>query len=131
MRLLLDTHIWLWSRLEPKRLSRRVARELVSPRNELWLSPVSAWEVLLLSEKGRIALDGGAGTWIEKVMSAAPLREAPFTHEVALATASIHLTHRDPADLFLAATAKAYGLTLVTADQNLARAKGFAVLMNR
>jgi PIN domain nuclease of toxin-antitoxin system len=79
MRLLLDTHIWLWSRLEPERLSRRVARELLNPENELWLSPVSAWEVLLLSEKGRIVLDGGAGAWIEKAMSTVPLREAPFT----------------------------------------------------
>jgi PIN domain nuclease of toxin-antitoxin system len=131
MRLLLDTHIWLWSQLEPRRLSRKVARELANPRNELWLSPVSVWEVLVLGEKGRIVLDGGAGAWIEKAMSAVPLREAPFTHEVALATASIHLAHRDPADMFLAATAKAYGLTLVTADQNLGRAKGFAVLMNR
>jgi PIN domain nuclease of toxin-antitoxin system len=131
MRLLLDTHIWLWSQMEPKRLSRRVARELLKTGNELWLSPVSAWEVLLLSEKGRIVLDGGAGAWIEKAMSAVPLREAPFTHEVALATASIHLPHPDPADRFLAATAKAYGLTLVTADQNLGHSKGFAVLMNR
>ncbi len=131
MRLLLDTHIWLWSLLEPARLSRRVARELGNPENELWLSPVSVWEVLVLAGKGRIVLDGGAGAWVGKALAAAPLREAPFTHDVALATSGIRLPHRDPADRFLAATAHVYGLTLVTADRNLRAAKGFAVLMNR
>ena len=41
MRLLLDTHIWIWSLAEPKRLSRRVQNELRDVNNELWLSPVS------------------------------------------------------------------------------------------
>ena len=41
MKLLLDTHIWLWSTLEPQRLARRVGKALADPANELWLSPVS------------------------------------------------------------------------------------------
>ena len=57
MRLLLDTHIWLWSLLEPKNLSRRVSQALESPSNELWLSPVSTWEFFLLARKKRIVLD--------------------------------------------------------------------------
>ncbi len=60
MRLLLDTHIWLWGLREPARLGRRVRRELTEEGNELWLSPVSTWEALLLSVKGRIRLPG---TW--------------------------------------------------------------------
>ena len=131
MRFLLDTHIWLWSLLEPKRLSRKVARELERPGNELWLSPVSVWEVLVLSGRGRIALEGGAESWIKRALDAAPLREAPLTYEVALATERIRLPHRDPADRFLAATAMVYGLTLVTADGNLGKSRDFAVLMSR
>ena len=130
MRLLLDTHIWLWSLLEPERLSRRVAKALEDSRNELWLSPVSVWEVLVLSEKGRIDLRENVESWVAKAMAVAPLREAPFTHDVALATQTIRLPHRDPADRFLAATAKVYDLTLVTADENLSRSKDFAVLRN-
>jgi PIN domain nuclease of toxin-antitoxin system len=57
VRLLQDTHIWLWSLLEPDRLARRVAEELEKPDNELWLSPVSVWEFLILVEKGRVSLD--------------------------------------------------------------------------
>jgi PIN domain nuclease of toxin-antitoxin system len=131
MKLLLDTHIWLWSLLEPKRLSRRVAKALNDPRNEIWLSPISTWEVLVLCQKGRLALNENVESWIANAMTLAPLREAPTTHEVALATGAIQLRHRDPAGRFLAATAKVYGLTLVTADENLARSQDFSVMMNR
>lgn len=55
MKLLLDTHIWIWSLAEPKRLSRRVHTDLIDTNNELWLSPVSTWEALLLYAKGRFA----------------------------------------------------------------------------
>jgi PIN domain nuclease of toxin-antitoxin system len=130
MKLLLDTHIWLWSLLESKRLSRRVARELKKPANELWLSPVSAWEALALVERGRIQVSGSPQEWIEKSLASASLREAPVTMEVALATAHFRLPHRDPADQLLAATANVYGLTLVTADENIIRSKACAVFPN-
>jgi PIN domain nuclease of toxin-antitoxin system len=131
VRLLLDTHIWLWSRLEPDRLSRRVARELQNPANELWLSPISIWETLILCEKGRLKLDGGAAEWILKAMRVVPMTEAPLNTEVALETAKIRLPHRDPADRFLVATARVFGLTLVTADRRLLDARQAPVLANR
>lgn len=131
MRLLLDTHIWLWSRLEPGRLSRRVARELQNPANELWLSPISLWETLILCEKGRLKLDGGAAEWIPKAMRAVPMTEAPLTTQVTLETVSVRLPHRDPADRFLIATARVFELTLVTADEALIAARQVRVLGNR
>ena len=51
MNLLLDTHIWLWSLLDPDRLSDRTRNELTDPANTLALSPVSVWEALVLAEK--------------------------------------------------------------------------------
>jgi PIN domain nuclease of toxin-antitoxin system len=48
-----------------------------------------------------------------------------------MATAQVALRHQDPADRFLAASAKVYGLTLVTSDRNLLAGKGFSVLANR
>jgi PIN domain nuclease of toxin-antitoxin system len=130
MKLLLDTHIWLWSFLEPKKLTRRVAGALENPGNELWLSPISIWEVLILSQKGRVELDGEVGSWVAAAMKAVPFHEAPITHEIALETQHIDLPHRDPADRFLVATAKVLGLTLVTADESLIRAKAVPVLAN-
>jgi PIN domain nuclease of toxin-antitoxin system len=131
MKLLLDTHIWLWSLLEPRRLSKRVTEELRDDKNELWLSPISTWELMVLCSKGRVTLTLGVEEWIAQARRAAPLVDAPLTHDVALETLRIRLTHRDPADVFLAATARVYGLTLVTADERLLRTKNLAVLANR
>lgn len=131
MKLLLDTHIWVWSVLEPERLSARVARQLTNPANEIWLSAVSVWELRLLHDRGRVRLKPDAVTWINDNLGRLNIREAPLTFEVALAISSLNLPHNDPADGFIAATAKVFGFTLVTADEQLARLKDIVVLPNR
>jgi len=130
MKFLLDTHIWIWSVSEPGRLSRRVAKELDSAQNQIWLSPVSIWETLLLHRKGRLRISEGFSTWVTKALTAMPLSEAPLTFEVAEALSTINLPHSDPADLFLAASAKVFGLTLVTSDRNLIRTSEISVMEN-
>lgn len=130
MRLLLDTHIWLWSLLEPARLAKQVAAELENPDNELWLSPISLWEVLILVEKRRVVLDLDPAAWIRRVLARVPFKEAPLNHEVALRSRSLSLDHQDPADRFLAATALIYDLTLVTADERLLHSKELHILPN-
>jgi PIN domain nuclease of toxin-antitoxin system len=133
MRFLLDTHIWLWSRGEsnPNRLTSRVARALADSRNELWISPVSIWEILGLCGKGRLKLKGGPVAWISEAFAKAPYQEASLANEVVLATETFALPHGDPMDALLAATAKYYGLTLVTADAKLSASKACKVLPNR
>jgi len=130
MKLLLDTHIWIWSVSEPRRLTRRVAKELDDVQNQLWLSPVSIWETLLLHRKGRLKIAEGFSSWVTRALTTMPLTEAPVTFEVAGALSAINLPHADPADLFLAASAKAFGLTLVTSDRNLIGAKEISVMEN-
>jgi PIN domain nuclease of toxin-antitoxin system len=129
LRLLLDTHIWLWSLHEPERLGRRVVEALKDPRNEIWLSPISTWEALVLHEKKKIRLAGDLGEWVRD--ATARFREAPITHEIALASRSVPLQHPDPADRFLAATAKVLDLTLVTADARLLGLGEIATQANR
>jgi len=133
MKLLLDTHIWLWSHAEPERLTKRVATALTDERNQLWLSPISVWEFLLLAERGRVRAHGGTTPpeWVEAALSQAPMHDAPMSREVAVRSRSVRLEHEDPADRFLAATADVYELTLVTADERLLRGKGFRTLANR
>jgi PIN domain nuclease of toxin-antitoxin system len=131
MRLLLDTHIWIWSLLDPAKLSRRVRAELETPDNELWLSPISVWELLMLIEKGRVEIDKNPISWLADVSRASALREAAITHEVAVESRVVDLPHQDPADRFLAATARVYGLTLVTADDRLLGCRRIATLANR
>jgi PIN domain nuclease of toxin-antitoxin system len=131
LKFLLDTHIWLWNSLQPDRLSPRVVRELDNLENEIWLSPVSVWELRLLHDKGRVRLFPDVASWIGENLTRLNVREAPLTFEVALAISSLNLPHNDPADGFIAATAKVFGLTLVTADEQLAKLADISVLANR
>jgi PIN domain nuclease of toxin-antitoxin system len=129
LRLLLDTHIWLWSLQDPGLLGKRIRDELRDPENELWLSPISTWEALTLNTKGRIRLGGNLAEWV--AYATAPFHEAPLTHEIALAARQLPLPHQDPADRFLAATAKVLNLTLVTGDAELLGLGEIATLGNR
>ena len=131
MGLLLDTHIWLWSLLDPDRLADSARRALLTGENQLRLSPVSVWEALLLAERGRVVLDPDPHRWLREAMSTSPIAEAPLTIDVALASRMVDVEHRDPADRFIVATAKVYGLTLVTADARLLRCRDIHVLPNR
>jgi len=131
VKLLLDTHIWLWTVLEPQRITRRVEKALADPVNELWLSPISVGELIVLLRKGRIRLPNDVQAWVAKTMQDLQLTEAPLTVEVALAISSLSFPHGDPADHFLAATAKVFDLTLVTADEHLLHLPGIRVLANR
>ncbi|MDZ4260003.1 MAG: type II toxin-antitoxin system VapC family toxin [Gemmatimonadales bacterium] len=131
MKLLLDTHIWLWSLLEPERLTPSVQTALRDPDTEIWLSPISIWEAILLVERGRITIAGDPRIWVREMVHALPRREAPLTHDVAIMSRQIDLAHQDPADRFLAATAIVFDLTLVTADERLLAAPDLPVLANR
>jgi PIN domain nuclease of toxin-antitoxin system len=130
VRLLLDTHIWLWAVGDPSRLAPRVLAAISDPDAEIWLSPISVWEALLLAQRGRIQLTMDPLTWVRDRLGRGPYREAAVTWDVAIESRSLPLEHEDPADRFLAATARVYGLTLVTADHRLLRASGFPVLAN-
>ncbi len=126
LRLLLDTHVLLWSLLEPDRIGQK-AKGLMKD-GQIWLSPITTWECLILADKGRVELAPDGATWIRDALKVTGAREAPLRHEVAILSRSIELAHQDPADRFLAATAAVYDLTLVTADECLLKASGYSVL---
>lgn len=128
MKLLLDTHILLWGLLEPERLNRRTANELENPKNEIWLSPISIWEIMILAEKGRIVLRPDPESWIRTVLQKLRFHEARINHEIAILSRSLKLKNQDPADRFLAATAMVYKLTLVTADSSLMGCRCISIL---
>jgi PIN domain nuclease of toxin-antitoxin system len=124
----LDTHIWLWGLIQPRRLRPSVLARLHSPETERWLSPISLWEVIVLTEKRRIELPRSVEDLVVEARTHQGIRFAPVTTEVVLAMRGLSLPHRDPADRFLAATAVAYGLTLVTADARLLRVPGLKTM---
>ena len=130
MKLLLDTHIWLWCLLTPEQLRPDVVDALSSAENELYLSPISIWEALILAEKGRLKLGMDGDAWIDEALHAAPMLEAPLTRAIARESRRLVLPNQDPADRFIIATAKVRGLTLVTADRHLLASGAVAFLPN-
>ncbi len=128
MKLLLDTHIWLWSLLDPKHLSAKVAAELENPQNELWLSPISIWELLILAGDGRVSLGMEPEDWVQNALSRVAFKEATINNAVVLKTSQIDLP--DLLDRFLVATALVYDLTLITSDEHLFRTKA-SIIANR
>lgn len=117
--------------MAPERLTKRVFSEIESSDNEIWLSPISIWELLLLVEKGRVVLGEEPIPWIDRALETMPVQEAPLTKEVAVQSRLVDLRHQDPADRFIAATAVVYDLTLVTADGQILESKRLSVLPNQ
>jgi PIN domain nuclease of toxin-antitoxin system len=128
VKLLLDTHIWLWYALGDPKLSDNLRVIIAVDTTELWLSPISVWEVLLLAEKGRISFQSDTNTWIDKSLNLLGICEAPINHQIALLSRQVDLPHQDPADRFIVATAVYYELTLATVDTNLISAAWLATI---
>ena len=118
MKLLLDTHVWLWA-VGGGKLKKRARKALEDPSNELWLSPVSIWELTQLYAQGKVYLDDTMEGWTEAALRELPCREAYVTNEIALEARAVALPEGDMSDRLLGATARVLGLTLLTADPNL------------
>jgi PIN domain nuclease of toxin-antitoxin system len=119
MKLLLDTHIWIWLISQPEKLSRAVSRAIRNPKNEIYLSPISVWEAGHIARRGKFITKPSFPAYMEQALSRPEFREAPFNFAVAVEAAGLELPQSDPGDVFLAATASHFGLTLVTADEQL------------
>lgn len=128
MKLLLDTHVFLWTLLQPEKLPKKIVSCVEDPSNEIWLSPITTWECLLLGNKGRIRLRPDPIHWMREQLKQLQPREAPLNHEVVFESRLLDIEHDDPADRFLAATAIVFDLTLVTADDRLLQSKRLKVL---
>ncbi|MBI3294634.1 MAG: type II toxin-antitoxin system VapC family toxin [Deltaproteobacteria bacterium] len=125
---LLDTHVWVWSLVEPKRLSPKVRNTLEDEKAELFLSPITLWEAILLGERGKVEMKPDPVQWVRDRLLASPLREAPINCEIAIQSRALNLQLQDPADRFLVATAIVFNLTLITADQTLLKCRTISCL---
>ena len=128
MKYLLDTHIWLWSLLQPEKLDENIAQVLENEDNELFISPITIWETMILAEKGIIELNPSTKEWIMEALRRSPVKEAKLSHEIAIRSRDIELPHKDPADRFIAATAWENDLILITEDEKLKESKQIKLL---
>jgi PIN domain nuclease of toxin-antitoxin system len=127
MKLLLDTHIFIWWADEPEKLSARALAALEDENNRLVLSVVSPWEIQIKAQLGKLKLSLPLGDLIESQQQANELEILPVTVEHVLALDTLPLHHKDPFDRLLAAQSIVEGLTVVSADPKLS-AYGLTVI---
>jgi PIN domain nuclease of toxin-antitoxin system len=121
VRLLLDTHVFLWLNTEPERLSSEHLPVVEDPHNELLLSAVSSWEIAIKYAIGRLPLPEPPERYVPERMRAIGARGLPIEHTHALAVAALAPLHKDPFDRLLVAQASLLDLPIVTADAVVAR----------
>jgi PIN domain nuclease of toxin-antitoxin system len=127
VRLLLDTHVLLWSLLAPERISGEVSGLIVDPANDVYVSAVSAWEIAIKQSIGKLDLPGPALGWLPDACVQAQLDWIEVSALDALRVGALPWHHRDPFDrLLIAQTAR--GLVLVTHDRAL-RSYGVPILV--
>jgi len=121
MRLLLDTHTFLWAIAEPAQLSRKVTRMILDERNELLLSSVTLWEIIVKLQAGKLKLDASA-EYFQAHMDRLGIRQVlPITPVHVYAVLKLPPLHKDPFDRLLVAQASVEGLPLVSAEDLLRR----------
>ena len=128
MKILLDTHIWLWLALVSDDLSKRHRVLLERDDVQLWLSPISMWEACMLSKRSRVSLRPTPTKWIESSIDKLQLTEAPFTWAVSYQCEILDWDHKDPADRFLVSTALVHDLKFATQDANIIALPGLQVV---
>ena len=118
MKLLLDTHIWLWMKDDTDRIPSPVRRRLSRDSVSLYLSAACVMEISIKMSIGKLPMDVPVSEFIERLLSqgAIPL---PVGLDHALASGALPLHHRDPFDRTLVAQARVEGMTLVTADPRI------------
>lgn len=113
MRLLLDSHAFLWALSMPDRLRSVTRKAIADPSTEVWYSPVNLWELAITRAKGRLRFDDEA---LQEGIREQRFAELPITSRHGLAAAALPRLHGDPFDRMLVAQAMLEGLTLVTHD---------------
>ncbi len=119
MRLLLDTHVFLWLLSEPQRLGEELA-VVADPRNELIVSAASSWEIALKHAIGELELPEQPARFVPERIRAIGATPLAIEHVHALGTCELPSLHRDPFDRLLISQAVQLRLRIVTADRQVA-----------
>lgn len=123
--ILLDTHVLVWWRSDPGRLSKAQAqtlREMERIGQAAAISAITLRELAVMGERGRLDIAVPWDAWLEEIERHPMLRVLPLTARIA--AESVRLgedSPKDPADQIIVATARCHGLRLLTADEQIRR----------
>ena len=122
--ILLDTHVLLWMASDPKRLSSKARKAIRNARQNtgVAVATITLWELAWLAQNGRIQILSSVESFVRETVARVILR--PMTPEIAAVAVRLPAGYpKDPADRLIGSTAIVEGMPLVTADQQIRRAK--------
>ena len=121
--IVIDTHVLVWWVSDDKSLSATAAKAIkdtLDNGSEVVVSSISAWEISMLIEKGRLVLSMDVESWLDEVAQIDGVRFVPVDNEVGIkSTVLPGEFHKDPADRMIVATARKLAVPLVTADEKI------------
>jgi PIN domain nuclease of toxin-antitoxin system len=115
MKLLLDTHAFLWWLSDDRQLGPQARKAIEQPDNLVYVSVATAWEIALERAVGRLEASGDIADWIEQ----SAFSDLPIEVEHAVVSAELPKHHSDPFDRLLVAQAQLDDMTLVTCDDEI------------
>jgi PIN domain nuclease of toxin-antitoxin system len=125
VKLLLDTHVWIWSQEDPDRLGPQTKRLLLGAEHENHVCTISTLELARLVATGAVGVSIAPRQWVERALRALLARTVPVSHEIAMeAYALPEPFHQDPADRLLVAASRCHELTMLTADRRILSYRG-------
>jgi len=131
MKLLLDTHIFIWWSNNSPEISSRLhtIQEAEQSGEKLNISIMTLWEIAMLAAKGRLEIASSIDSWFERLEEQPNLSILPLNSRIVIESLRLGENFpKDPADQLIAATARVHGLRLVTADERIVKSGVAAVL---
>ena len=119
MKILLDTHVWLWWLTEPERLPVVIQEALEAVENPLYLSVATSWEIAIKYAVGKLPLPEPPSEFVQKRLLRDGLQTLHIEHRHALAVAELPMHHHDPFDRLLVAQARGESMVLATVDSKI------------
>ena len=116
MKILVDTHVLLWSLIEPERLTSEATDLLIDPNVERFFSAASCWEIGIKHGKGQLELPAPPIKCVIQAMEDADLTPLPIRPSDALLVCDLPPTHKDPFDRLLVVQAKQNGMYIMSRD---------------
>ncbi len=121
MRILFDTHVFLWAISSDSRLSLKASATFADTETEALLSVATIWEILVKTQRGKLPFPNPAGPYLRDQIQRTSMSILPVALEHVLRIEKLPMHHRDPFDRILIAQAIAESVPIVTADRQFAR----------